>query len=33
VLIAESTTPNRFDPGDADFIQGMANIIGTALLT
>lgn len=33
VLIAESTTPNQFDPGDADFIQGMANIIGTALLT
>jgi GAF domain-containing protein len=32
VLIAESSTPNRFDHGDAHFIQGMANIIGTALL-
>jgi PAS domain S-box-containing protein len=33
VLIAESSTTNRFDHGDAHFIQGMANIIGTALLT
>jgi GAF domain-containing protein len=33
VLIASSSTPNRFDHGDAHFIQGMANIIGTALLT
>jgi PAS domain S-box-containing protein len=33
VLIAESSTPSRFDHGDAHFIQGMANIIGTALLT
>ncbi|MEY2430968.1 MAG: hypothetical protein QOC92_693 [Acidimicrobiaceae bacterium] len=32
VLIAESWTPNRFDQGDAHFIQGVANIIGTALL-
>ncbi|MEY2438079.1 MAG: hypothetical protein QOF97_2915 [Acidimicrobiaceae bacterium] len=33
VLVAESSTPKRFDDGDAHFIQGMANIIGTALLT
>jgi PAS domain S-box-containing protein len=32
VLIAESSTPNRFSLGDAHFVQGMANIIGTALL-
>jgi GAF domain-containing protein len=32
VLIAESSTLNRFGPGDAHFIQGMANIIATALL-
>jgi GAF domain-containing protein len=32
VLIAESSTPKRFDHGDAHFIQGMANNIGTALL-
>ncbi len=32
VLTAESATPNRFDHGDAHFMQGMANIIGTALL-
>jgi PAS domain S-box-containing protein len=32
VLIAESFTPNRFDYGDGHFIQGMANIIGMALL-
>jgi PAS domain S-box-containing protein len=32
VLIAESSAPSRFDHGDAHFIQGMANIIGTALL-
>jgi PAS domain S-box-containing protein len=32
VLTAESSTPNRFDHGDTHFIQGMANIIGTALL-
>jgi PAS domain S-box-containing protein len=33
VLIAESSTPSRFAHGDAHFIQGIANIIGTALLT
>jgi GAF domain-containing protein len=32
VLIAESPIPNRFDQGDAHFIQGMANLIGTTLL-
>jgi PAS domain S-box-containing protein len=32
VLIAKSLTTNRFDQGDAQFVQGMANIIGTALL-
>jgi PAS domain S-box-containing protein len=32
VLTAESATPNRFDRDDGHFIQGMANIIGTALL-
>jgi GAF domain-containing protein len=32
VLVAESSTPNRFDHGDAHFVQGMANIIGIALL-
>jgi GAF domain-containing protein len=32
VLVAESSIPNRFDQGDAHFIQGMANIIGTAVL-
>jgi PAS domain S-box-containing protein len=32
VLLAESWTPNMFDQGDAHFIQGMANIVGTALL-
>jgi PAS domain S-box-containing protein len=33
VLIAESSAPNKFDDGDAHFVQGMANIIGTALLS
>ena len=33
VLVAESSLPKHFDDGDAHFIQGMANIIGTALLT
>jgi PAS domain S-box-containing protein len=32
VLIAEACTPDRFGNGDAHFLQGMANIIGTALL-
>jgi len=32
VLVAESSTPNHFGQGDAHFVQGMANIIGTALL-
>ena len=32
VLIAESSTPNRFDHTAHHFIQGMANVIGTALL-
>ena len=32
VLIAESATCDTFDQGDAQFIQSMANIIGTALL-
>jgi PAS domain S-box-containing protein len=32
VLVAECTSPDRFDAGDSHFIQGMANIIGTALL-
>jgi hypothetical protein len=32
VLIAESATADRFEQDDAPFIQGMANIIGTALL-
>jgi PAS domain S-box-containing protein len=32
VLLAQSSEPNRFAHGDAHFIQGMANIIGTALL-
>jgi PAS domain S-box-containing protein len=32
VLIAESSTPELFDLSQAHFIQGMANIIGTALL-
>lgn len=31
VLTAESSTPNRFDHTAHHFIQGMANIIGTAL--
>jgi PAS domain S-box-containing protein len=31
VLIAESSTPNRFDPNGAHFIQSMAAVIGTAL--
>jgi PAS domain S-box-containing protein len=33
VLTAESSTPNKFHQRDAHFIQGMANLIGTALLT
>jgi PAS domain S-box-containing protein len=33
VLIAESSTANSFHPGDAHFMQGMANIIGTAWLS
>jgi PAS domain S-box-containing protein len=32
VLTAESSTFNRFDQGDANFVQAVANIIGTALL-
>ncbi|MEY2581488.1 MAG: hypothetical protein QOE09_1337 [Ilumatobacteraceae bacterium] len=32
VLVAESSTPDRFHHDGAHFIQGMANIIGTALL-
>jgi GAF domain-containing protein len=32
VLMAESSTSNAFDQGDAQYIQSMANIIGTALL-
>jgi PAS domain S-box-containing protein len=32
VLIAERSTANSFDQGDAHFIQSMANIIGTAIL-
>ncbi|MEY2420675.1 MAG: hypothetical protein QOI95_742 [Acidimicrobiaceae bacterium] len=32
VLVAQCATPSTFVPGDAHFIQGMANIIGTALL-
>jgi PAS domain S-box-containing protein len=31
VLIAASSTPGRFDLGEANFIQAMANIIGTSL--
>jgi PAS domain S-box-containing protein len=33
VLTAESSRPGRFGHGDAHFLQGMANIIGTALLS
>jgi GAF domain-containing protein len=33
VLIAESSIPNRFDDLDGHFVQSMANIIGTALLS
>jgi PAS domain S-box-containing protein len=33
VLVAESCTRVRFDSGDAYFMQGMANIIGTTLLS
>jgi PAS domain S-box-containing protein len=32
VLTATHGTPHRFDHGDAQFLQGIANIIGTALL-
>ena len=32
VLTAESSTPNRFDHGLDHFLQGIANIIGIALL-
>jgi PAS domain S-box-containing protein len=32
ILTAESSTPKCFDRDDAHFIQGMANIVGTALL-
>jgi PAS domain S-box-containing protein len=32
VLMAGSATPNHFGRSDVQFIQGMANIIGTALL-
>jgi PAS domain S-box-containing protein len=32
VLIAESSTPAGFDQEDFHFVQGMANIIGTAIL-
>jgi GAF domain-containing protein len=31
VLIAESTRPDAYDERDAHFVQGMANVIGTAL--
>jgi GAF domain-containing protein len=32
ILIAESSTPASFDHEDVHFVQGMANIIGTAIL-
>ena len=32
VLIAGCTAANRFDDADAHFVQGIANIIGTAIL-
>jgi PAS domain S-box-containing protein len=32
VITAERSRPNKFDRFDAHFIQGMANILGTALL-
>lgn len=32
VLVAESSMPSHFGQGDAHFIQGVANIIGTALI-
>jgi GAF domain-containing protein len=31
VLIAEASTPDRFDPGDGHFMQAMANLVGFAL--
>ncbi|MEY2449394.1 MAG: hypothetical protein QOH79_2870 [Acidimicrobiaceae bacterium] len=33
VLTAESSEPGTFDQGDGHFLQGIANIIGTALLS
>jgi PAS domain S-box-containing protein len=33
VLVAKSSMPRHFDNSDAHFLQGMANIIGTALLS